>query len=90
MRAIEKFGEFEVAPKNAYISLRRKKQFVMIGPATKTRIDIGLNMKDVQATQRLVQESPGRMCQYKVKVTDAGDVDAELIGWIRKAYDSAG
>ena len=23
------------------------------------------------------------MCQYKVHVTDAGEVDAELLGWIR-------
>jgi hypothetical protein len=30
------------------------------------------------------------MCQYRVKVADANDVDAELVGWIRQAYDAAG
>ena len=88
--AIRPFGEFEVAPKKGYVGLRRKKQFATIGPATNTRVDVGLNMKGVPATARLVAEKPGGMCQYKVKLTDAGDIDAELVGWIRTAYDSAG
>lgn len=87
MKAINKFGKFETAPKKAYVSLRRKTQFATIGPATKTRIDVGLNMRGVKATKRLLEEPPGRMCQYKVKVTDSGDVDAELIAWIKQAYD---
>ena len=90
MDAIQQFGEFEVAPKKGYVSLRRKKQFVMIGPATNTRVDVGINMKDAPATDRLLAEKPGGMCQYKVKLTDPKDVDAELITWIRRAYDAAG
>ena len=61
-----------------------------IGPATKTRVDVGLNNKGVDATERLLAEPPGRMCQYKVKVTDPAEVDAELIAWIRSAYEAAG
>ena len=90
MAAIQLFGEFEIAPKKGYVSLRRKKQFAMIGPATNTRVDVGLNMKDVPATDRLVAEKPGGMCQYKVKLTGANEVDDELVRWIRTAYDSAG
>ena len=90
MESITKFGEFEVAPKKAYISLRRKKQFAMIGPATNTRVEVGLNMKGVKGTERLTELPAGQMCQYKVKLTDASEVDKELIAWIRQAYDSAG
>jgi hypothetical protein len=72
------------------VSLRRKKQFAMIGPGSATRVDVGLNMKDVPATDRLLAEKPGGMCQYKVKLTSASEVDAELVGWIRRAYDAAG
>lgn len=87
---IRHFGTFEEAPKKTYVSYRRKKQFVMIGPATNTRVEVGLNMKGVQATDRLVEQPAGQMCNYKVKLTKAEEVDAELIGWIKTAYDSAG
>jgi hypothetical protein len=90
MTAIQGFGPFEIAPKKGYVSLRRKKQFAMIGPATKTRVEVGLNMKGIEATPRLLALPAGGMCQYKVHVTEAGEVDPELIGWIRQAYDSAG
>jgi hypothetical protein len=90
MKKLVAFGPFEIAPKKGYVSLRRKKQFAMIGPATNTRVEVGLNMKDARATSRLEALAPGGMCQYKVKVTDANEVDAELMGWVRRAYDSAG
>jgi predicted transport protein len=90
MAEIRKFGDFEVSPKKTYVSLRRKKQFAMIGPATKTQVEVGLNMKDVEPTDRLQQLPPKGMCDYKVRIADAVEVDAEMVGWIRRAYDSAG
>ena len=90
MAAIEAFGPFETAPKKSYVSLRRKKQFAMIGPATNTRVEVGLNMKDVPATARLKAMPAGGMCQYQVRITDAAEVDREVIAWVRRAYDSAG
>lgn len=90
MKAIAKFGDFEIAPKKANVSLRRKKQFALLGPATNTRFEVGLNMKGVPGTERLLEQPPGGMCQYKVKLTSADEVDAELIAWIRQAYDAAG
>jgi hypothetical protein len=90
MAAIHGFGEFEVAPKKSYVSLRRKKQFATVGPGSATRVDVGLNMKGVEPTDRLLAEKPGGMCQYKVRLSDVSEVDPELIGWIRQAYDAAG
>ena len=90
MAEISAFGDMEIAPKKTYLSLRRKKQFAMIGPATNTRVEVGLNMKDVPATERLVAMPPASMCNYKVKLTDPAEVDAALIGWLRRAYESAG
>jgi len=90
MAAIAPFGPFEIAPKKSYLSLRRKKQFAMVGPTTNTRVEVGLNMKGVPGTERLLELPAGGMCSYKVKLTDPGDVDAELVAWIRKAYDAAG
>lgn len=90
MAEISKWGEFEVAPKKGYVSLRRKKQFAMIGPATNSRVELGLNMKGVDPTDRLEQRPAGEMCQYKVKLTDAEQVDAEVFGWIKTAFDTSG
>lgn len=90
MEEIRKFGDFEVAPKKTYVSLRRKKQFAMLGPATKTQVELGLNMKGVDATDRLQLLPPKGMCDYKVRIADAAEIDPEMIGWIRRAYDSAG
>jgi hypothetical protein len=90
MAAIRKFGDFEEAPKKTYVSLRRKKQFAMVGPATKTQVEVGLNMKGVKPTARLAALPPGGMCQYKVRLSQVGEVDKELLGWIRTAYDAAG
>lgn len=89
MTAVEGFGHFEVAPRKTYVSLRRSKQFATLGPATSTRVELGLNMKGVAPTDRLLAELPGRMCQYKVKLTSVDEVDGELVGWIRRAYESA-
>ncbi len=90
MAEIDRFGSFEIAPKKGYLSLRRKKQFAMIGPATNTRIEVGLNMKGVDATARLIELPAGGMCNYKIKVADIKEVDEELLAWIRQAYDSSG
>ena len=90
MASVATFGDFEVVPKKGYVSLRRKKQFAMIGPGGASRVDVGLNMKGVPPTERLLAEKPGGMCQYKVKVAGAQEVDAEVIGWLRRAYDAAG
>ena len=90
MAAIEAFGDFEIAPKKGDVSLRRKKQFAMITPATKTRVEVGLNMKGVDATQRLIELPKGRMCQYKVDMTGVDEVDGTLIAWIKQAYDTSG
>ena len=72
------------------MSLRRKKQFAMVGPATNTRLEVGLNMKDIAGTPRLEAQKAGGMCQFKVKLTAPAEVDAELLAWIRRAYDAAG
>ena len=88
--AIEGFGPFETAPKKSYVSLRRKKQFAMVGPATKEQIEIGLNAKDLPAHPRLKILPAGGMCQAAVRLARANEVDETLRGWLRAAYDTAG
>jgi len=88
---IKTFGnDIEVAPKNAYVSLRRKKQFAILNPATKTRFEIGLNLKGQETTGKLEAEKPNAMCSHKLSISGLQDIDEEVIGWLKKAYDAAG
>ena len=90
MKEIQKFGEFEIVPKKGYVSLRRKKQFAMIGPKTNTRFEVGINAKDFKKNARLLEQPKGSMCNYIVNVSDAKEVDAELVSWIKSAFEGAG
>jgi len=90
MKHITKFGEFEIVPKKGYVSLRRKKQFAMIGPKTNTRFEVGINARDLKKNTRLLEQPKGSMCNYIVNVADVQEVDSELIAWIKSAYEGAG
>ena len=90
MKEISKFGEFEIVPKKGYVSLRRKRQFAMIGPKTNTRFEVGINAREFKKNVRLSEQPKGSMCNYIVSLTDVKEVDAELVAWIKSAYESAG
>jgi hypothetical protein len=89
MKAIEGFGEFEVAPKKGYVSLRRKKQFAMLGPKTNDRFELGLNIKGEVKDPRVKALPPGGMCQYVAPLTSADQVDAKLVAIVKMAFDGA-
>ncbi len=92
MTAITTFGDdIELAPKKGYMSLRRKKQFAMIQPTTATRIDLGLILKDVPATERLESAASfNALFTHRVRVNTINDVDAQVVAWLKQAYDLAG
>ena len=90
MKEIQKFGEFEIVPKKGYVSLRRKKQFAMIGPKTNTRFEVGINAKDFKQNARLLEQPKGSMCNYIVQINDAQEVNAELVAWLKSAFEDAG
>jgi hypothetical protein len=89
--AARAFGpDVEFAPKKAYVSLRRSRQFGLIQPSTATRVDVGLILKGVEPLGRLeASGSFNAMFTHRVKVGTPAEVDAELIAWLRRAYDEA-
>ena len=92
LAVVSEFGpDVEVAPKKSYVSLRRQKQFAIVQPSTKTRVDLGLNLKDVEATERLQGGVVfSGMCSHKVALTAQNEIDAELLEWLQQAYEQAG
>ncbi len=87
MESIQGFGEFEIAPKKGYVSLRRKRQFAMLGPATNTRFELGLNIKQLPDDPRLLPQPAGGMCNFKVRLTSPEEVDEQVIQWVKQAFD---
>jgi predicted transport protein len=88
---IQTFGDdIEIAPKNTYVSLRRKKQFATLNPVTKTRYEIGINLKGQESKGKLEAEKPNAMCSHKINLLDIKDIDKEVLEWIKTAYNNAG
>lgn len=87
--AVNKFGDdVEVSPKKAYVSLRRNKQFAIIQPSTNTRLDVGINLKDTAPQERLeASGSFNAMLSHRVRISDLAEVDEELLGWLKQAYE---
>lgn len=92
MNEVKKFGnDIEVAPKKAYVSLRRKKQFAIIQPSTKTRMDVGVNIKGVVPSGNVeAAGSWNAMCTHRIKIEDEKMINKDIVSWIRQAYDQAG
>ena len=79
--------DIELAPKKAYVSLRRAKQFATVGPGPGGRLEIGLNLGGVEPQGRL--EATTGMCTHRVRIATREELDGELVGWLRQAYQGA-
>ena len=91
IETVKGFGpEVVITPKKTSVSLIRKKQFALIKPATKTRIDLGLKLRGRDPEGRLGNSGPfGTMCTHRVKLEQAEEVDQELVDWLKEAFDEA-
>lgn len=83
-------SDIEVAPKNAYVSLRRKKQFACLKPATKSRFEVELILKG-QAPEGILEaiQGAGAMCTHKIKIENESQITPEVYRWITLAYQNA-
>ena len=83
-------NDVTITPKKGSVSIIRKRQFILIKPATKTRIDLGFKLKDKQTTERLENSgSFGTMCTHRVRLSNESEIDEELKGWINEAYEKS-
>lgn len=88
---IKTFGsDVTITPKKGSVSIIRKRQFFLIKPATKSRIDLGFKLKDKPITDRLENSGPfGSMCTHRVKISTIDEIDNELKEWIKEAYSKS-
>lgn len=88
--AIAGWGDYELALKKANASFRRKKQFALLGPKNASTAELGINAKDDLASDRIIAQKPGGMCQFAVALTTPDDLDAPILAALRHAFDAAG
>lgn len=82
--------DVEIAPKKSYVALRRNKQFALIQPSTKTRVDLGLNLKGIDPEGELeASGSFSAMCTHRVRLESVKDFNARVKAWLKQAYGLA-
>jgi hypothetical protein len=88
---VTKLGpDAEISPKKGYVSFRRKKQFALIQASTKSRVDLGINVKGHSAQGRLeAAGSFNAMVSHRVRLEKPQDVNGEVKKWLRQAYEAA-
>lgn len=87
IETVRGFGaDVEMAPKKTYVSLRRRRQFAQVGPAA-GQLEVCLNLPGREATERLARTSG--MATHRVRISPAAELDDELVGWLREAYERA-
>lgn len=88
--ALTMADDVEASPKKAYLSLRRSKQLGTITAATRTQVELGLNLRGHPGTPRLEPLKDGAMCTHRVRLGSVAEIDDELLGWLRDAVARAG
>ena len=91
LTAVRSFADdVEISPKKAYVSLRRNKQFAILQPSTATRLDVGINLINVEPTDRLeASGSFNAMLSHRVRLASPAEVDEQLINWLKQAYEAS-
>lgn len=90
------FGEVALDPTDTYVSLTKPKapgkpaaKFAIVA-FTADRLDLGIKLKGADAEGRFeASGSWNSMVTHRVRVTEAGQIDAEVVEWLRRAYDAA-
>lgn len=83
------FGDnVELSPKKSYVSLRTKKQFGCLKPATKTRFEIGLNIRGGQESEGVLKaiNKANAMFSHQIDITSEDEITEEVISWMKHAY----
>jgi len=82
--------DVKVCPCQTMVPLYRKHVFAQIKPTTRTRVDLGLALKDTRVPKQLINtggfEKKDRI-SHRIEITSLKDIDAEVKKWLKTAYD---
>jgi Domain of unknown function (DUF5655)/Domain of unknown function (DUF4287) len=82
--------DVKVCPCQTIVPLYRKHVFAQIKPATQTRIDLGLALKDIKVSGRLIDTggfAKRDRITRRIEIASLADIDDEVKKWLKKAYE---
>lgn len=86
--AAASLGELAIQARKTYVSLiTPRRTFARIQPTTRDRIDLGLRIDGQEPGGRLKPSKIQETMRLQIGLTSVEDIDAEVLGWLQKAYD---
>ena len=79
-----------VTPCSTMVPIRRRYVIAQIKPASRTRVDLGLALKDTKANGRLLDTggfAKKDRITHRIPITSVAEIDDEVVRWLRKAYE---
>ena len=83
-------NDVKVCPCKTIVPLYRKHVFAQIKPTTRTRIDLGLALKNTKVPKRLIDTgglAKKDRITHRIEITSLKDIDAEVKKWLKTAYE---
>ena len=86
--ATRKLGEFVIQARKGYVSLvTPRRTFARVQATTKNRVDLGLRLDGKKPGGRLQPSRIHETMKLQISLTTAEELDAEALGWLKRAYD---
>jgi hypothetical protein len=86
--AVRNLGEFVIQARKGYVSLvTPRRTFARVQATTKNRVDLGLRLDGKKAGGRLRRSTIHETMKLQISFTTLDEVDAEALGWLKKAYN---
>lgn len=83
-------GDVRTEGCSTYVPFIRARQFAAVQAATRNRVDLGLRFTDAPSSDRLVPAKAPGQATHKVELRGVDEVDDEVRGLLRAAYEQNG
>jgi hypothetical protein len=88
LTAVPALGQVTVQARKTLVSLvGPRRTFAVVQATTKHRVDLGLRLDNEKPGGRLLAARDIGAANLRIPLTGPGDIDEEVLGWLRRAYD---
>ena len=88
INAVMGIAAVTIQARKTYVSLMTpRRTFARVQPTTKNRVDVGLRIEGQKPTGRLQPSRIHDTMKLQISLTSVEEVDAEVLSWLRRAYE---